>query len=116
MTDKELKELAEFAAEFLELEKTKDKRFPFNIDLGYGVMSITIKDMLDDCWISATVAYLAKRKMEEMGFEWVHSFNKLPGGKTIFICEVYTATNDFPGTGDNEYIALWLAIREAVKG
>lgn len=114
MNDKELKELAEFAAEFLELKPLSD---PCVWILDGSV--IMPNDMFEDDWpIPPILAHLAKRKMEGVGYQYLigHTFGT---DSVSYMAKVFLRKNPSQEAYEedkNEYIALWMAIREAVEG
>lgn len=130
--DKELKELAQFGARFLGMESEAhagDYHWPTAL-----VNSINYFEWNDhpdsnkldfvffEDGFSSILAHLAKRKMERDLWEYSLSYNLHGFGSHNGICGDYTfniltAPNckTFKSTHKKEYIALWMAIREAVK-
>lgn len=115
MTEQEQKELGIFGLDWLGLEKLPNSdewKFQFH-SINW---LLNPKNLFDDDF-GPILAHLAKRKMEEMGFgmSWSHytiegELNHrflLTNGLSDLAVEKYH---------ENEYIALFFAIREAVKG
>jgi len=116
--DKELKELAEFAAQWIidEVHKTNEAR----------LFKPTLKPWKPECVFFDSItapflAHLAKRKMEDMGFE-IHHHSAILRDHNIgnkdyeHIFQFFRYGMGTPSKyNTNEYKALWKAIREAVE-
>lgn len=120
MTNKELNELAGFAAKFLGMLSAHPNSYVWpkwlkdNVEY-YEWIDHPNEDNLQHSLFkdgfASILAHIAKRKMEDMGWEWVASVGDV-GPK--YVWNVYTGKHRHDGEDDNEYVALWLAIREAV--
>ena len=121
MDDTELKQLAEFAAEFSGLQIVNNIRGFFEWDrIKYRMSAFEIEyeltphEIFDGSKFFAPIlAHLAKRKMEGMGFDFLESLT----------CNVYSVgfyrlqseISECEVTYENEFIALWKAIIKALK-
>lgn len=105
----ENKELAEFAAEFLELKGNEDF---YRILKTNGKYQPGEYAFFECSRYAPQLAHHAKRKMEKLGFDYQCM---------EFLCGEYRfkgsrGTVIFQGAGDeNEFIALWSAIKEALE-
>lgn len=131
MNDKELKELAEYAAEFLGLEiHSKYIFYPeaFAELLLMGELDNTFpKKKADEIFFedelsSPILMHLAKRKLEGIiqplnpgGKEWWWESHS--GSVHVFRLKRFQQGNiaHFVGKHENEYIAFWIAVREATR-
>jgi len=125
LTDEQLKELAEFGAEFLGCPTDDKGRFemPFGLRMKWWDL---VGSFFNEKVASPALAHLAKREMEKRGFTWecfgwekrwkkppkqyCYRMYWRPDPDNVMSLEMKYANHE------NEYIALWLAIREAVKG
>ena len=114
LTDEQLKELAEFVAKFLGLHQSmrpEKGRWFCNIPNGMPVY-FTPDNMFQGIH-GAILAHLAKREMEKQELWYRHEY--MPDTKLHWFriaIDKYTASNS---QNSNYHIALWLAIRDAVK-
>ena len=105
----QLKELAEFIPEIVPTEKKENGHYIKAFGMSWRI-HYTNKPFEGD--LGAILAHLAKREMENRGFDYVHT--KFPTfHKFIFAHE--NRNRSYRGEHENEYITLWLAIREAVR-
>lgn len=111
------KQLAEFAADFLKLGDSAIANWPRQyVWIPEFNDHMNIKDFFT-CVYAPHFAHLAKRKMEEMGFSW--SAYRIPVIQENCFNILYRFDNqkiDARKHHENEYIALFMAIREAVNG
>jgi len=110
-----LKQLAEWSAEFLELENAswEDEWYLDNT----GIVHIfTTEDILHHSDIAPILMHLGQVEMEKRGFEIVHF---TWGGHTKYGCRVNGSEKHGhePHTAydDNKFIAFWSAVRDALK-
>ena len=113
LTDEQLKELAEFIPEIVPTEKKENGHYIKAFGMSWRI-HYTNKPFEGD--LGAILAHLAKREMEKRGWYWSIGFEYndiylvvIHPSKDCTIEELITAYHE------NEYIALWLAIREAVR-
>ena len=115
MTPQEQKELAEFGAEFLGLKVSESNLYTIVEGLHIEKNSLYLH-MFDSSMIAPILAHLAKREMEKREFGIFSSYTWKNDGKPFYVYYInHYDYKTFRGEGDSEYIALWLAIREAVK-
>ena len=135
MTPKKQKQLAEFAAEFLGYHKD-DSSFYWlgelsGRDAGQGLGSpLAIDELVYELFESEQtapiLAYLAKREMEKRGYWWRAEYEdgiEPPEAQEdrygYFFTKIVSAKahewNNLIIWNNNEYIALWSAIFEAVR-
>jgi len=127
MNDKELKELAEFAARFLELPETDDQGYLFFLHFNHSrhTLAVPYKYVFEDNQVAPILAHLAKRKMGDMGLTWIAASEWDDSG--VLFYETTVCKHDqtqqryevdefiFEVANSNEYIALWIAIRKAMN-
>jgi hypothetical protein len=120
MNDQELKELAEFAAGFSDFE-THDW-VHFHKDLGRLDHSL-VKIFFKHDSSAPLLAHLARREMEKRGFTW-NCYSPSKGAHPDDSKYEYEFEEDVQGEGpmkrgckqhENEYIAMWMAIRKATQ-
>lgn len=113
MTPQEQKELAEFGAEFLNARENDNEFYLWiHKDKPWddSIIAINPKNLFDDLATAPHLAHLAKREMEKRGFE---SFQHYRLNSSQYVYYIQNANYQcFKGEGENEYQALWLAIRE----
>jgi hypothetical protein len=115
MTQQEQKELAEWAAEWLFGENSG---YIYIEGAKFGAFPVVPNTFFYHDFAPCILAHLAKRKMEELGFEYfgikIHGFYgyNFYSGRPKWDDMLFGDYKEH----ENEYIALWLAIREAVKG
>ncbi len=122
---KELKELAEFAAEFLGFEKETNHE----VNRDYWHKEKWIGEPLVDRWLddyffiaqktAPILMHLGKREMEKRGFDWIGSrnYHSRPKNHDYFyeFAETHSPKCGEGSHPDNEFIAFWMAVRGAVK-
>ena len=110
MTPSEQKDLATWAAEFLggklEVERVHAKNIYTDEMLAYVLFERT--------WTSPILMHLAKREMEKQGFN--HTVSCTSGEYTVFIHPPTDSDKITHIENENEFIAFWSAVREAVEG
>ena len=122
-TELELKKLAEFAAEFLgwEIEDGRLSIPSFCLRVGlYLCDDPHVKYIFEHPETAPILAHLAKREMEKREFEWELATIWIKPGIRGYQCEVYgfeknNYSTEVVCSHENEYIAFWSAVMEAVK-
>ncbi|KKL07272.1 hypothetical protein LCGC14_2587680 [marine sediment metagenome] len=123
MTPNKQKQLAESAAEFLGAKNNKLKVIDSGMNCQvYEVHSIVISEynLFYSCIYAPILMHLGKREMEKREFEWELATIWIKPGIRGYQCEVYGfEKNNYSTEGvcshENEFIAFWSAVREAVK-
>ncbi len=124
MNQQEQKELADWAAEWLGnivSQGATDGYFYCRELLGGGHSNNT-SVIFESIRSAPALAHLAKRKMEDLGYTIEYTNNSLEAPFLDEYKYMYSVSEDIwdehpkQSHSGNEYIALWLAIREAVKG
>ena len=110
------KQLAEFAAEFIGYEQlTYVDSF---VTKGTIVIDINESTLFYKELTSPILAHLAKREMEKRGFWWHSSWFSNGKVYSIFFSKLTSARpggwRELEVEHENEYIALWSAIKEAL--
>jgi len=115
------KQLAEFAAEFLGWDKEGGRWTipPFCLKVGlYLADDPHAKYLFEHPETAPILAHLAKREMEKRGFWWHSSWFSNGKVYSIFFSKLTSAKpggwRELEVEHENEYIALWSAIQEAV--
>ena len=102
MNDEQLKDLAEWSRKFL-ADNTC-----------YNLSSDMAESCLFHKWhIAPVLMHLAQVEMEKRGFEWASSYNS--NQKRYFYTVVALDLSHKHKDHENEYIAFWTAVREALK-
>ena len=108
MTPEQLKQLAEWSAEFLGGEYNS-----FNWLMGnkFGTYLTENTLFIDECY-APILMHLGKREMEKRGFTW-----KIEVHQKKYRVKVDRPSIHYQKTqiSTNEYIAFWTAVREALK-
>ena len=122
MTPKELKQLAEFAAEFLGADEDSDSPKVFVGKSNY-IIAVTEYNLFNRPLTAPILMHLGKREMEKRLWEWNSSYDLsgFQSGEKIHGCYCFgilTAPKcTIHNTQDeNEFIAFWSAVMEAVNG
>ena len=118
LTDEQLKELAEFSAEFLKGKKIAyGNPKSWSVNLAHGkYLCVSTKnncfDFFENPETAPILAHLAEEKIRQMPLEMKYRYENGRHYWTLWGEKNYGEAMDFK----SKYIALWLAIREAVKG
>ena len=119
MTPTELKDLAEWSAEFLgfdRLQNSGEWKFEFR-NVNY---LLNEKDFYDEKGFAPILMHLGKREMEKRGLsiqytKWSLSFGE-KGHTYTFFMEDSTHCVAGSVSHENKFIAFWSAVYEAMKG
>ena len=122
MTPEELKQLAEFAPEFLK-KAINNNSLPMPSKRLQRL--IFERPVHPDEWFgyqetAPILTHLGKREMEKREFEWELATIWIKPGIRGYQCEVYgfeknSYSTEVVCSHENEYIAFWSAVMEAVK-
>ena len=118
MTPTELKELAEWSAEFLGAELGCFRKWPDTYTLIWegGSINFEAEDVFNSPHHAPILMHIGQEEMEKRWFEIVHF---TWGGHTKYGCRVNGSEKHGhePHTAydDNKFIAFWLAVRDALK-
>ena len=114
------KQLAEFAAEFLKLERNNPGIDEGVWNLPHSKLLLVVHDSFyNDPIVAPILQHLAKREMEKLGLELIQ---KTPAPSyPYYICRVFKRVDrkliKYADTEhENEYRAFWSALEQAVKG
>lgn len=106
------KALAEQAAEFLKAEHPD--KYTYKIIVGNQLIFISKKSLFEDIEKAPILMALGKREMEKRGFIHHSGFNQLWHYVFVKRTEQFAVTE--PHQHENEYIAFWEALLQAVRG
>lgn len=117
-----LKDLTEFAAEFLKLKKNNDTYECYYVQLCQENYYIGFDDFFEHPVFAPYLMHLGKREMldDVMHFTEIYGGNKITVGenKNIYWYEIvrHPQVKIFKAEHDNEFIAFWSAVEQAVGG
>jgi len=129
MNQNELKELAEWSAEFLgffrELKDTKysnmgawhgfDLASIVSNDYIFGIQDDELPSVFfDDSTLTPILMHIAQVEMEKRGYMYM---NLVKWGENDYSCDLLKSGGlGVGGQGENKFIAFWSAVHEAMKG